>query len=152
MYIDLAFYQELRKRFGAPGDFAQAYVIAHEIGHHVQKLLGFTDKVHSMQGRVSKDGVQPALGEAGTAGGLPGGRVGASRPTHQEHPGRGRLGGGAALRERHRRRPHPDAEPQGYVVPDGFTHGTSEQRLRWFRKGFDTGDISQGDTFSAREL
>jgi len=151
VYIDLAFYRELRDRFGAPGDFAQAYVIAHEVGHHVQNLLGISNRVDAARGRVSqaefnKLSVRLELQADFLAGVWA--RY-ADRTKHIVEAGdidealRAATAIGDDTLQRH---------AQGYVVPDSFTHGTSEQRVRWFRKGYDTGDIRQGDTFAARDL
>jgi predicted metalloprotease len=151
LYIDLAFYQMLRERFGAPGDFAQAYVIAHEVGHHVQNLLGISDKVQAARGRVSEAeynqlSVRLELQADFFAGVWA--RY-ADRVKHVVEAGdideamrAASAVGDDTLQRRSR----------GYVVPDSFTHGSSEQRARWFRKGYDTGDIRQGDTFAARDL
>ena len=151
VYIDLSFYRELRDRFGAPGDFAQAYVIAHEVGHHVQNLLGISDKVQSARGRVSeaefnKLSVRLELQADFLAGVWA--RY-ADRTKHIVEAGdidealRAATAIGDDTLQRH---------SQGYVVPDSFTHGTSQQRVRWFRRGYETGDLRQGDTFSARDL
>lgn len=151
VYIDLAFYRELRDRFGAPGDFAQAYVIAHEVGHHVQNLLGISDRVQAARGRVSepefnKLSVRLELQADFFAGVWA--RY-ADRTKHIVEAGdideamRAASAIGDDTLQRH---------AQGYVVPDAFTHGTSQQRVRWFRKGYETGDVRQGDTFSARDL
>ena len=150
VYIDLSFYEELRRRFSSPGDFAQAYVIAHEIGHHVQKLLGISDRVDAMQRRMSevdanKLSVRLELQADFFAG------VWARHVQKQGLLEQGdieeALQAASAIGDDAIQR-----QSTGYVVPDSFTHGTSEQRLRWFRKGFDTGDIKQGDTFSATNL
>jgi predicted metalloprotease len=151
VYIDLAFYRELRDRFGAPGDFAQAYVIAHEVGHHVQNLLGISDRVQAARGKVSepefnKLSVRLELQADFFAGVWA--RY-ADRTKHIVEAGdideaiRAASAIGDDTLQRH---------AQGYVVPDAFTHGTSQQRVRWFRKGYETGDVRQGDTFSARDL
>jgi uncharacterized protein len=150
VYIDLSFYEELRRRFSSPGDFAQAYVIAHEVGHHVQKLLGISDRVDSMQRRVSevdanKLSVRLELQADFFAGVFA--RYVQKQGLLEEGDIEEALQAASAIGD--------DAiqkQTSGRVVPDSFTHGTSEQRLRWFRKGFDTGDIRQGDTFSASSL
>lgn len=146
IYIDLSFFRELRTRFRAPGDFAQAYVIAHEVGHHVQNLLGTMDQVNSARGRASSRqnndlsvrlelqadfyaGVWAHYAE----------RRGVVEPGDFEEA----LGAASAVGDDRLQR-----EAQGYVVPDSFTHGSSEQRVRWFRRGFESGDFRQGDTFS----
>jgi len=151
LYIDLSFYRMLRERFGAPGDFAQAYVIAHEVGHHVQNLLGISDRVQSARGRVSEAeynqlSVRLELQADFFAGVWA--RY-ADRVKHVVEAGdideamrAASAVGDDTLQRRSR----------GYVVPDSFTHGSSAQRVRWFRKGYETGDLRQGDTFSARDL
>jgi predicted metalloprotease len=151
LYIDLAFYRLLRERFGAPGDFAQAYVIAHEVGHHVQNLLGISDRVQVARGRVSEAeynqlSVRLELQADFLAGVWA--RY-ADRVKHIVEAGdideamrAASAVGDDTLQRRSR----------GYVVPDSFTHGSSAQRVRWFRRGYDTGDIRQGDTFAARDL
>jgi predicted metalloprotease len=150
VYIDLSFYEELRRRFNAPGDFAQAYVIAHEVGHHVQKLLGISDKVDAMQRRMSEsDANQLSVRlelQADFFAGVFARYVkeqGLLEPGDFEEALRAASAIGDDTIQK---------QSQGYVVPDSFTHGTSEQRLRWFRKGYDTGDIRQGDTFAATSL
>ncbi len=151
VYLDLSFYQELRTRFGAPGDFAQAYVIAHEVGHHVQKLLGISDQVDALRRRASKAqanalSVRLELQADFFAG------VWAHHAQERFQfldPGdiEEALNCAKAIGD-----DRLQTQAQGYAVPDSFTHGTSAQRARWFKKGFDTGDISQGDTFNAKEL
>jgi predicted metalloprotease len=146
VYIDLAFFEELKRRFGAPGDFAQAYVIAHEIGHHVQTLLGTSDKVHAAQKGASKVeanrlSVRLEL-QADFLAGLWAHHAQRTRqildPGDIEEALRAANAiGDDALQK----------QAQGHVVPDSFTHGTSAQRAAWFRHGFTTGDLSQGDTF-----
>ena len=150
IYIDLSFYEELRRRFHAPGDFAQAYVIAHEVGHHVQKLLGVSSKVDSLQRRVGEReanelSVRLEL-QADFFAGVFARYVndkGVLDPGDIEEALQAASSVGDDAIQR---------QATGHVVPDSFTHGTSEQRLRWFRKGFETGDIRQGDTFSVSEL
>ena len=150
VYIDLSFYEELRRRFRSPGDFAQAYVIAHEVGHHVQKLLGISDRVDSMQRRMgevdaNRLSVRLELQADFFAGVFA--RYVQKQGLLEEGDIEEALNAASAIGD--------DAiqkQTSGRVVPDSFTHGTSEQRLRWFRKGFDTGDIRQGDTFSATDL
>jgi len=151
VYIDLGFYKTLRDRLGAPGDFAQAYVIAHEVGHHVQNLLGISDRLQSARGRVSETeynrlSVRLELQADFMAGVW---AHYADRAKHIVEAGdidEAIRAAEAIGDDRLQRR------SQGYVVPDSFTHGTSEQRIRWFRKGYETGDLNQGDTFSARDL
>ena len=150
VYIDLSFYQALRQRFNAPGHFAQAYVVAHEVGHHVQKLLGIMDRVNSLQQRVDERqanqlSVRLELQADFFAG------VFARHVQNQGVLEQGdieeALRAASAVGDDKIQR-----QETGYVVPDSFTHGTSEQRLRWFKKGYDTGDIRQGDTFSTNNL
>jgi predicted metalloprotease len=150
MYIDLSFYEELRQRFNAPGDFAQAYVIAHEVGHHVQNLLGISDRVNALQQRAGERqanqlSVRLELQADFFAG------VFARYVQNQGVLDAGdieeALGAASAVGD-----DKIQKRTTGYVVPDSFTHGTSEQRLRWFRKGYETGDMRQGDTFSTNNL
>jgi predicted metalloprotease len=148
VYIDLSFYDELRSRFRAPGDFAQAYVIAHEVGHHVQKLVGTSDKVTAMQQRASEAqsnrlSVMLELQADCYAGvwGYYAQRRGVIEPGDLEEA----LGAASAIGDDRLQR-----EAQGYVVPDSFTHGSSEQRVRWFKQGFDSGDMRRCDTFNSR--
>ncbi|HEY6805660.1 MAG TPA: neutral zinc metallopeptidase [Pyrinomonadaceae bacterium] len=150
VYIDLSFYEELRRRFHSPGDFAQAYVIAHEVGHHVQKLLGISDRVEAMQRRASevegnKLSVRLELQADFFAGVWA--RYVQKQGLLEEGDIEEALNAASAIGDDAIQR-----QSTGHVVPDSFTHGTSEQRIRWFKKGFDTGDIRQGDTFSAPSL
>ena len=150
VYIDLSFYEELRRQFKAPGDFAQAYVIAHEVGHHVQNLLGISDQVDAMQRRVDKVeanrlSVRLEL-QADFFAGLFA-RYVQNQGVLEAGDIEEALRAASAIGDDQIQR-----RTTGYVVPDSFTHGTSEQRLRWFKKGYDTGDIRQGDTFSAPSL
>jgi predicted metalloprotease len=151
VYIDLSFYRELRDRFGAPGDFAQAYVIAHEVGHHVQNLLGISDRVQAARGRVSeteynKISVRLELQADFFAGVW---AHYADRVKHIVEAGDidEAIRAASVVGDDNLQR-----QSRGYVVPDSFTHGTSAQRVRWFRKGYETGDLNQGDTFQARDL
>ena len=150
VYIDLSFYEALRRRFKAPGDFAQAYVVAHEVGHHVQNLLGISDRVDAMQRRVSEvEAKQLSVRlelQADFFAGIFARHVqnqGILEPGDIEEALRAASSVGDDEIQR---------RTTGYVVPDSFTHGTSEQRLRWFRKGYESGDIRQGDTFSTNSL
>ena len=151
VYIDLGFFRELQQRLGAGGDFAEAYVIAHEVGHHVQKLLGITDRVDAARRRASEAesnrlSVRLELQADFLAGVWA--RY-ADRVKHVVEAGDIEEAIRAANAVGDDRL---QARSRGYVVPDSFTHGTSEQRVRWFRRGYETGDLSQGDTFNAREL
>ena len=150
VYIDLSFYRELKDRFHAPGDFAQAYVIAHEVGHHVQKLLGISDRMDAQRSRVSETeynrlSVRLELQADFFAGVWA--HYAQQRGILEVGDIEEALQAATAIGDDRLQR-----ETQGYVVPDSFTHGTSEQRVRWFRKGYETGDMKQGDTFNARSL
>ena len=148
VYIDLSFYDELKNRFGAAGDFAQAYVIAHEVGHHVQNLLGTSEKVQKARGRLSdteynKLSVMLEL-QADFYAGL--------WAHHAQNLKDFKLDDGDLEEALTAANAIGDDKLQkqatGEVVPDSFTHGTSAQRMYWFKKGFETGDIKQGDTFN----
>lgn len=151
VYLDLSFFDELGNRFGAPGDFAMAYVIAHEVGHHIQNLLGTTSQVDQYRGKVSEKeynalSVRLELQADFLAG------VWAHHAQSMNNildPGdiEEALRAANAIGDDRLQK-----QSQGRVVPDAFTHGTSEQRMRWFKKGYETGDISQGDTFNASYL
>jgi uncharacterized protein len=151
VYIDLSFYDELQTRFRAPGDFAQAYVIAHEVGHHVQNLLGTSDKVTQLQQRARSEAQANDLSvrlelQADCYAGVWGFYA---KQKNILDPGdlEEALGAASAIGDDRLQR-----EGGGRVVPDSFTHGSSEQRTRWFRAGFDTGDLRRCDTFSTRAL
>lgn len=151
VYIDLSFYEDLQSKLNAPGDFAQAYVIAHEVGHHVQHLLGITDKVHSMQGQLSEEeynklSVKLEL-QADFLAGVWAHHANEMSNILEEGDIEEALNAASAIGDDRLQK-----QFQGTVVPDSFTHGTSEQRVRWFRKGFETGDTKQGDTFSTADL
>jgi uncharacterized protein len=150
VYIDLSFYQELKNRFRAPGDFAQAYVIAHEIGHHVQNLLGVMQRAKAGPNGMRRETAnQQSVRLELQADFLAGVWAHYAQIKGIVEPGDidEALRAASAIGDDRLQR-----ESQGYVVPDSFTHGTSEQRSRWFRKGFETGDLRQGDTFSAPSL
>jgi hypothetical protein len=141
VYIDLGFYDELEQTFQAPGDFAQAYVIAHEVGHHVQNLLGTSDKVHRMRGRPDYNEWSVRLElQADFYAGVWArhNREYLDRGDIQEAMTAANAIGDDAIQGR----------MQGRVVPHTFTHGTSEQRMRWFNRGLETGRMEAGDTFS----
>lgn len=151
VYIDLQFYDDLKRRFHAPGDFAQAYVIAHEIGHHVQKLLGITERVDQQRRRLSKKeynrlSVRLEL-QADFFAGVWAHHAQQMRNILEPGDLEEAIRAAEAIGD-----DRLQEQARGYAVPDSFTHGTSEQRIRWFRRGFETGDISQGDTFNARDL
>ena len=150
VYIDLAFYEALKQRFEAPGDFAQAYVIAHEVGHHVQNLLGISDRVHAMQQRTGEAqanqlSVRLELQADFFAGVFA--RYVQNQGVLESGDIEEALTAASAVGDDRIQR-----QSTGYVVPDSFTHGTSEQRLRWFRKGYESGDMRQGDTFNTNNL
>lgn len=148
IYLDTAFFDELSRQFGAPGDFAQAYVVAHEVGHHVQTLMGRNDEVRGRQAGVGREAgnelqVRMELEADCFAG------VWANRERELMEPGDLEEGlraaeaiGDDTLQQ----------AGQGYTVPESFTHGTSEQRVRWLRRGYESGDPAQCDTFTARQL
>ncbi|RZL32482.1 MAG: metalloprotease [Pedobacter sp.] len=152
IYIDLSFNDDLKNKFGAGGDFAQAYVIAHEVGHHVQNLLGTSDKLQQARGRVSeveynKLSVMLEL-QADFYAGL--------WAHHAQNLKDFKLDAGdldeALTAANAIGDDRLQKQSQGQVVPDAFTHGTSAQRMYWFKKGYETGDIRQGDTFNASRL
>lgn len=151
LYIDLSFYEELKSRFEAPGDFAQAYVIAHEVGHHVQHLLGITDKVHEMRGQLSEEeynklSVKLEL-QADFLAGVWAHHANNMNNMIEDGDYEEAMNAASAIGDDRLQK-----QARGYVVPDSFTHGTSAQRQRWFKKGFDTGDMNQGDTFNTPNL
>jgi uncharacterized protein len=145
LYIDLTFFRELDQRFGAPGDFAQAYVIAHEIGHHIQTLTGVSSRVNQMRARASEAegnalSVRQEL-QADCYAGVWGNHA-ARRDWLDEGDVEEGLRAAAAIGDDRLQK-----QSQGYVVPESFTHGSSEQRQEWLRRGLQTGDIRQCDTF-----
>lgn len=150
LYIDLSFYQELQNQFQAPGDFAMAYVVAHEVGHHVQTLLGTSQKVHAMRNRVSEEeyneySVKLELQAdyyAGVWAHHAQGMGVLEKGDLEEALTAASAVGDDTIQKR----------AQGYAVPDSFTHGTSEQRKSWFYRGFQAGNLKNGDTFNARDL
>ncbi len=151
LYIDLSFYRELQTRFKAPGDFAMAYIVAHEVGHHVQNLLGLTKQVQSQQRRMNKKDAN-ALSvrlelQADFFAGI---------WAHYEHKLKGAIEEGDLEEALNAASAVGDdriqKQSRGYVVPDAFTHGTSEQRMRWFYKGLQSGNMDDGDTFTPREI
>ncbi|MEN8108217.1 MAG: neutral zinc metallopeptidase [Pseudomonadota bacterium] len=146
VYIDLSFFDDLKRRHGAPGDFAQAYVIAHEVGHHVQNLLGISGKVRSAQhglGKVESNELSVQLElQADCFAGLWGNHADRSRQVLEQGDIEEALNAASAIGD-----DRLQQEAQGYVVPDSFTHGTSGQRVRWFRKGIESGDINACNTF-----
>ena len=150
VYIDLAFYRELRDRFHSPGDFAQAYVIAHEIGHHVQNQLGIMDKLQSLQGRASRQEFNQASVrvelQADCFAGVWAHHAGNARLLDPGDLEEGLTAASAIGDDKIQK------QTQGTVVPESFTHGSSAQRVRWFKRGMDTGRIQDCDTFNTRVL
>lgn len=151
VYLDLTFFQELKTRYSADGDFARAYVIAHEVGHHVQNLLGISNDVRARQRGLSKAeanelSVRLEL-QADFFAGLWAHHAEEQYRILQPGDIREAMDAAEAIGD-----DKLQMQSRGYVVPDSFTHGTSEQRVRWFMKGLKTGDLDQGDTFGAREL
>ena len=151
VYIDLGFYDLMRQRFQAAGDFAEAYVIAHEVGHHVQNLLGLTREVDRQRGRVSQTqynalSVRLEL-QADCFAGVWANRMNRTKPFLEAGDVEEAVRAATAIGD--------DAlqkQSQGHVVPDSFTHGTSAQRVRWLRQGLETGDVNSCDTFAAKKL
>jgi len=151
VYLDLSFFEDLHARHGAPGDFAQAYVIAHEIGHHVQNLLGIMDQANALRERLSREeaneiSVRLEL-QADFLAGVWAHHAQQERQVLEEGDIEEALNAASQIGD-----DRLQMETQGYVVPDAFTHGTSEQRARWFLRGYRTGDLAQGDTFGASTL
>ncbi len=150
VYLDLAFFDELSQRFGAPGDFARAYVIAHEIGHHVQNQLGLMAQVEK-QGANASEGMRKALSvrqelQADCLAGVWGHSAAARGALDASDIESGIAAATAVGDDRIQK------ATRGYVVPESFTHGSSAQRVRWFKVGLQTGDIRQCNTFAARDL
>ncbi|MGB5325909.1 MAG: neutral zinc metallopeptidase [Pseudomonadales bacterium] len=151
VYIDLSFYNDLRARHGAPGDFAQAYVIAHEVGHHIQTVLGISEQVHRQKQRVSKAeanqlSVRQEL-QADCLAGVWGHHADRTRSLLEQGDLEEALRAAAAIGD-----DRLQQQSRGYVTPESFTHGSSEQRIRWFRTGFQSGDIDACDTFKVAQL
>lgn len=147
LYIDLSFYRLLKERFNAPGDFAMAYVVAHEVGHHIQNILGTSGKVHRLQQRLSEReanqlSVRLEL-QADFYAGVWAHYADRWKGVIEEGDIREALTAANAIGD-----DRLQMEAQGRVVPDAFTHGTSEQRMYWFRKGYQSGDLDAGDTFN----
>lgn len=151
VYIDLSFYHDLKTKMGAAGDFAQAYVVAHEVGHHVQNLLGLSGKVHSMRQRLSQSdynklSVRLEL-QADCFAGLWAHHADRTRHILEQGDVEEALNAASMIGD-----DRLQQQSRGYVTPDSFTHGSSEQRVRWFRTGLTTGSIQACDTFSAVNL
>lgn len=151
VYLDLGFYEVMKSRLGAPGDFAQAYVIAHEVGHHVQNLMGITDKVDSMRGRVSeaqKNALSVRLElQADCFAGVWANHADATRQILEQGDVEEALNAASQIGDDALQR-----KSQGTIVPESFTHGTSAQRVAWFKRGLQTGSVQQCNTFEARSL
>jgi predicted metalloprotease len=148
VYIDLSFYRDLRQRFQAPGDFAQAYVIAHEVGHHVQNLLGIMKKVQASQSRATSQQQANAMSvrlelQADCLAGIWANYAHRERNILEQGDVEEGLNAAAQIGDDRMQK-----RAQGYVVPEGFTHGSAEQRVQWFRRGIESGDLKQCDTFS----
>lgn len=151
VYIDLGFYQELKSRFNAPGDFAQAYVIAHEVGHHVQNLLGISEKVQAARQRAGERqanelSVRLEL-QADCLAGVWGKHTDTMKQVLEPGDLEAALNAASAIGD-----DRLQQQAQGRIVPESFTHGSSEQRVRWFRRGFETGDMNQCNTFKTDRL
>ena len=146
VYIDLNFLEQLQQRLGAQGDFAVAYIVAHEVGHHVQKLLGTLDKVHSLRGNVSEKQYNEQTVRLELQADFYAGIW-----AHHAQKMKNILEAGDIEEAINAAQAVGDdriqMQSQGYVVPDSFTHGTSEQRMTWFKRGFTTGNVNNGDTF-----
>ena len=151
VYIDLDFYKMLEKRFGAPGEFAKAYVVAHEIGHHVQNLLGISGKVHAAMERASREranqlSVRQEL-QADCYAGIWANHANRSRHILEAGDVESGLNAAAAIGDDRLQK-----QTQGYVAPESFTHGSSAQRVQWFRRGLESGELSACDTFKAERV
>jgi predicted metalloprotease len=150
VYLDLGFFDQIKQQLGAKGDFAQAYVIAHEVGHHIQNLSGTLEKVHSQRDKMSERQANELSVRLELQADFLAGvwahhakeLASLDREDIREAMEAASAIGDDTLQKRQ----------QGYIVPDAFTHGTSEQRMRWFMRGFETGDIKQGNTFEASRL
>jgi uncharacterized protein len=146
VYIDLSFYDDLSNRFGASGDFAMAYVVAHEVGHHVQNLMGTSDKVHEARQRLSEaEGNKLSVAlelQADFYAGVWAHHTQQNENILEEGDIEEALNAANAIGDDKLQK-----QAQGYVVPDAFTHGTSQQRMYWFKKGWETGSIREGNTF-----
>lgn len=151
VYIDLSFYRDLKERFQAPGDFAQAYVIAHEVGHHVQTLLGISEKIQAARGRLDEGQFNKLLVrqelQADCLAGVWAHHADRVRRVLEQGDIEEALGAAASIGD-----DRIQKQTRGYVTPDSFTHGSSEQRVRWFRRGIESGDPVACDTFRAGSL
>jgi hypothetical protein len=152
VYIDLSFYEDLQNRYDAPGDFAQAYVVAHEVGHHVQNLLGISDKVRSLQSQASSKAEANQLSvrlelQADCFAGVWANQANRSRQVLETGDIEEALAAASSIGD-----DRLQSRSKGYVVPESFTHGSSAQRVEWFRRGVQTGDPDQCNTFAANSL
>jgi len=150
VYIDLSFYDELKNRFHAPGDFTMAYVVAHEVGHHVQNLLGVSEQMQELRSRLSeKEYNQLSVRLELQADFYAGVWAHYTETKGIVEPGDidEALNAAQAIGDDRLQK-----QSQGYIVPDAFTHGTSAQRMKWFKKGYETGDVRQGNTFDTEDL
>ena len=151
LYLDLSFFDDMARKLNAPGDFAQAYVIAHEVGHHIQKITGITDKVQKLRGELSKKeynrySVRLEL-QADFLAGVWAHHSQQMTQMMEDGDLEEALNAAFAIGDDRLQK-----QSTGRVVPDSFTHGTSAQRIKWFKKGFESGDLAQGDTFNANPL
>ena len=151
VYIDLSFYSQLKNDLGAPGDFAQAYVIAHEVGHHVQKLIGISQQVQDLQQRSSRAqanalSVRLEL-QADCFAGIWANHTEQSQKVLEQGDIEEALNAASAIGD-----DRLQSESRGYVVPESFTHGSSAQRVRWFKRGIQSGDLNQCNTFESQNL
>jgi predicted metalloprotease len=150
VYLDLSFFRDLRTRLHAPGNFPEAYVIAHEVGHHVQKLMGISDKMDQLRGHVSRSEFNRASVrlelQADCFAGVWANRAGNRAHVTAQDIEQGLTAASAIGDDRLQR------ESQGYVVPESFTHGSSGERVRWFRRGIDSGRVGECNTFATRSL
>ena len=151
VYLDLSFFEDLKRKLGAPGDFAQAYVIAHEVGHHIQNLLGISSQVHSQRRGLSETegnalSVRQEL-QADFFAGVWAHHAQRARSILERGDLEEALNAASRIGD-----DHLQEQARGFSRPESFTHGTSEQRMRWFRRGFESGDPADGDTFKARNL
>jgi hypothetical protein len=151
LYLDLSFFNDLHTRYGASGDFAQAYVIAHEVGHHVQNLMGILDKAHTAQGNASKEkanAIQVRVElQADCLAGVWANKADQSKHILESGDVEEALAAASGVGD-----DRLQQQSRGYVVPESFTHGSSEQRMRWFSAGAKSGDMSQCNTFNAARL
>jgi len=151
LYLDMSFFNDLAQRHDAPGDFAQAYVVAHEVGHHVQTLLGISEQIHATRGRVSEaesNALQVRMElQADCFAGVWAHHAHKARQILEPGDTEEALAAAAGVGDDRLQK-----QARGYVVPDSFTHGSSEQRMRWFNRGLQSGDPGQCDTFKAAQL